>query len=161
MSLSRLSRWSAAGLTAWALLSGPLHAQGPGASPPPASPPQRSPFEAATTGAKKVDGLIPMYYKDQQILAEIPAGLLNQNLIVITSIAKGISAGQVLGGMSWGFGDDAVWAFNKSGEKMQIVRRNPRFKAAPGSPESAAVKMAYSDSILYALPIVTSTPSGG
>ncbi|MFN9375177.1 MAG: zinc-dependent metalloprotease [Planctomycetaceae bacterium] len=161
MLLSRLCRWSAAGLTAWALLSGPLHAQGPGASPPPASPPQRSPFEAATSGAKKVDGLIPIYYKDQQILAEVPAGLLNQNLIVITSIAKGISAGQVLGGMSWGFGDDAVWAFNKSGEKMQIVRRNPRFKAAPGSPESAAVKMAYSDSILYALPIVTTTPSGG
>ena len=31
-------------------------------------------------------------------------------------IAKGISSGQVLGGMSWGFGDDAVWTFKKVGE---------------------------------------------
>jgi len=80
---------------------------------------------------------------------------------VLTSIAKGISRGMVLGGMTWGFGDDVLWSFSKAGEKLHVMRRNVRFKATPGSPEGSAVKLAYSDSVLYALPIITSTPTGG
>ncbi len=88
-------------------------------------------------------------------------GALGQNYIVLVSIAKGVSRGSVLGGMSWGFGDDIIWTFNKVGDKLHVIRRNVRFKANPGSPEASAVKLAYSDSILYALPIVTTGPSGG
>ena len=36
-----------------------------------------------------------------------------------------------------------------------------RFKARPGSQEGEAIKFAYSDSVLYALPIIVNTPSGG
>ncbi len=128
----------------------------------PAMPPGASPFDAATKGTKKVEGgLFTMYYKDQQLLVDVSPGHLGQNFIVLASIAKGVSQGDVLGGMSWGFGDDVIWTFNKSGEKLQVLRRNVRFKANPGSPESTAVKLAYNDSILYALPIITTTPSGG
>ena len=49
----------------------------------------------------------------------------------------------------------------KVGDKIHVIRRNPRFKARPGTTESLAVKMAYSDSILYSLPILTQTPTGG
>jgi Met-zincin/Domain of unknown function (DUF5117) len=128
---------------------------------PAAAPPQKSPFETMTTGMKKEAGLWTMYYKDQQLLVDFNPGHLNQNFIVLTSIARGISAGQVLGGMSWGFGDDVIWSFAKSGEKLQVLRRNVRFRANPGSPEANAVKLAYSDSVLYALPILTTTPTGG
>lgn len=129
----------------------------------PAQPaaPQKSPFETMTTGMKKVDGLWTLYYKDQQLLVEINPAHLNQNFIVLTSIARGISAGQVLGGMTWGFGDDVIWSFAKVGDKIHVLRRNVRFRASPGSPEADAVKLAYSDSVLYALPIMTTTPAGG
>ncbi|MGE5195134.1 MAG: zinc-dependent metalloprotease, partial [Deltaproteobacteria bacterium] len=101
------------------------------------------------------------YHKDQQLLVDIPASHLNQNFIILTSIARGISAGPVLGGMTWGFGDDVIWSFAKVGEKLHVLRRNVRFRANPGSPEASAVKLAYSDSVLYALPILATTPSGG
>ena len=135
-----------------------LFAQAAGA---PASPPPKSQFETTTSGMKAVDGLWKMYYKDQQLLVDFSPSHLNQNFIILTSIARGISAGQVLGGMSWNFGDDVIWSFAKSGEKLQVLRRNVRFRANPGSPEANAVKLAYSDSILYALPIITTTPTGG
>ncbi len=63
--------------------------------------------------------------------------------------------------MSWGFGDDWLWQFRKVGDRIQIVRRNVRFTAAKGSPEEKAVKLAYTDSVLFSLPIVTIGPSGG
>lgn len=125
------------------------------------TPPPKSQFETLTTGTKKVEGMWTLYHKDQQLLVEIPPSHLNQNFIVLTSIARGISAGQVLGGMSWGFGDDVIWSFAKVGEKLHVLRRNVRFRASPGSPEANAVKLAYSDSVLYALPILTTGPGGG
>ncbi|HEY2252728.1 MAG TPA: DUF5117 domain-containing protein, partial [Planctomycetaceae bacterium] len=140
-----------------------LFAQAPAAS---GSPPAKSQYEQLTTGSgmKHVgaeNGLWKMHYKDQQLLVDFNPAHLNQNFIIVTSIARGISVGDVLGGFSWNFGDDAIWSFVKSGEKLQVLRRNVRFRAKPGSPEASAVKLAYSDSILYALPILTTTPGGG
>ncbi|MGQ0637372.1 MAG: zinc-dependent metalloprotease [Planctomycetaceae bacterium] len=126
----------------------------------PATPP-KSPYESAIDKLKKVEGMWTLYHKDQQLLAEITPSQLNQNFIVLTSIARGISRGAVLGGMSWGFGDDVIWSFAKVGEKLHVLRRNVRFRATPNSPESNAVKLAYSDSVLYALPIIATGPSGG
>ena len=148
-------------LTAMVLSVGLLNTGALFAQSPVASPPAKSPFETMTTGMKKEEGLWTMYWKDQQLLVDFKPGQLNQNFIILTSIARGISAGQVLGGMSWNFGDDVIWSFAKSGEKLQVLRRNVRFRANPGSPEANAVKLAYSDSILYALPILTTTPTGG
>ena len=60
--------------------------------------------------------------------------------------------------MSWGFGDDWIWQFRKVDDHIHIVRRNVRFTAAKGSPEEKAVKLAYTDSVLFSLPIVTIEP---
>ncbi|HVW03308.1 MAG TPA: zinc-dependent metalloprotease [Planctomycetaceae bacterium] len=135
----------------------PLSVQGADA---PAAP-TKSKYDTLIEGSKAADGLWNMHYKDQQLLVDIPAAHLNRNFIVLTSIAKGISRGAVLGGMSWNFGDDAIWTFRKVGDKLHVIRRNVRFRANEGSPEGNAVKLAYSDSVLYALPILTTTPSGG
>ncbi|NQT36127.1 MAG: zinc-dependent metalloprotease, partial [Planctomycetes bacterium] len=64
------------------------------------------------------------------------------------------------GGMSWGFGDDWLWQFRKVEERIQVVRRNVRFTAAKGSPEARAVELAYTDSVLFSLPIVSKNPDG-
>ncbi|MSR60418.1 MAG: DUF5117 domain-containing protein [Planctomycetaceae bacterium] len=157
---------AALGLIGWSLNGSLALAQAPTAAPagqpgmPPGAPP-KSPFETMTTGFKRVEGMWTLYHKDQQLLVELSSAHLGQNFMVNTSIAKGISRGQVLGGMTWGFGDDVLWSFAKVGEKLHVLRRNVRFRATPGSPESNAVKLAYSDSVLYALPIMTTAPSGG
>jgi len=63
--------------------------------------------------------------------------------------------------MSWGDGDDWVWTFRKRADKLQIVRKNVRFFAKSGSPEANAVANAYTDSVLFSVPILGTSPSGG
>ena len=126
---------------------------------PPATPAVApSKLDLAITGAKKVEGLWTVYHKDQQILVDLKQPQFGQDFLMLSSIARGVSQGQVLGGMTWG--DDVLWSFRKVGEKVHVLRRNVKFKARPGSPEASAVKLAYSDSVLYALPIVADTNGG-
>ena len=126
------------------------------------SKPKYPPFATLFKDAEKPQpGLIPLIQKDNNLYAELSGSHFNRDYIVLISIAKGIGRGSILGGMSWGFGDDWIWQFRKEGEQVHVVRRNIRFKAAPGSPEEKAVKLAYTDSILYSLPIVTMGPTGG
>lgn len=137
-------------------------AQSPGAAAAAAATERRaSAFEQTVMGMKKADGLWTVYHKDQRLLVDFSPAHLNRDFIIITSIARGISKMPVLGGMSWGFGDDVIWTFRQVGDKLHVVRRNIRFRANPGSPEGNAVDISYSDSILYALPIITRSPSGG
>ena len=85
---------------------------------------------------------------------------LNRDYIVLITIARGIGQTPIVGGISWGFGDDAVWQFRKAGENIHLVRRNVRFTAESGSPTERAVKVAYTDSVLFSLPIRTQEPAG-
>ncbi len=137
----------------WSLLSaGPASAQE-------AKKAEVSPYSEVLKDAKvTTEGLIKMHRKDGKLYGEITSSQLNKDFIVLISIAKGIGEGQLLGGMSWGFGDDWLWQFRKVDDNIHIVRRNVRFTATKGSPEEKAVKLAYTDSVLFSLPIVTHGP---
>ncbi|MGH7140028.1 MAG: DUF5118 domain-containing protein, partial [Pirellulales bacterium] len=121
------------------------------------------PYSEFLKDFKTVDGLIKLHRKENQLYAEISPSQLNRDFIVLISISRGIGEWQVglIAGMTWGFGDDWLWQFRKVDDNIQIVRRNVRFRAAHGSPEEKAVKLAYTDSVLFSLPIVTTGPSGG
>ena len=84
--------------------------------------------------AKKIEGLITLHRKDDQLFAELGPRQLDRDYIVLITIARGIGQTPIVGGFSWGFGDDAVWQFRKAGENIQLVRRNVRFTAERGSP---------------------------
>ncbi len=120
----------------------------------------KSRYDQLIDKKKKVTGMWTLYYSDQQILGEFTDPVLKKEYVIIPSISRGISQGMILGGMSWGFGDDAIWSFKKTEEKLFIYQRNVRFRAKPGTPEASAVELAYSDSILYSLPILTKSPAG-
>ncbi|MFT5526475.1 MAG: hypothetical protein ACI9HK_004452 [Pirellulaceae bacterium] len=111
--------------------------------------------------AKAVAGLVKLYHSDTKVFAEFSSADYASEYIVLISIARGIGRGSLLGGMSWGFGDDWVWQFRKIGKQVHIVRKNVRFRAKSDSPESSAVKNAYTDSVLFSLPITTTGPNGG
>ena len=92
--------------------------------------------------------------------AELPDSILGKDLFVLISIARGIGDGQLLGGMSWGFGDDWIWQFRRVDDNIHVVRRNVRFFADKGSPEEKAVDLAYTDSVLVSVPIATYDSNG-
>ena len=145
------------------------------AAPPasaPAAPPAKDAGSADTKGGKpafavllkdatKIDGLITLWRKDDKVYAELPDALLGKELFVLISIARGIGDRFLLGGMSWGDGDDWVWQFRKVDDNIHVVRKNVRFFADKGSPEEKAVDLAYTDSVLFSVPIATTGPSGG
>ena len=122
--------------------------------------PKYPPFAELLKDAQKLEGLINFYRKDDQLFAEIGPRQLERDYIALMTIARGIGQTPILGGFSWGFGDDAVWQFRKAGESIQLVRRNVRFTAEKGSPTERAVKVAYTDSVLFSLPVRTVTPQG-
>lgn len=142
----------------------PAAAQAPAAQTPAAAAapkPKYPPHAEVLKDFKQIDGLIRLYHKENRLYAELSNSQFDRDFIVLTSIARGIGEGMLLGGMTWGFGDDWLWQFRKVDENVQVVRRNVRFRAAKGSPEEKAVRLAYTDSVLFALPIVTIGPAGG
>jgi hypothetical protein len=106
-------------------------------------------------------GLLTVHKKGEQLYVELMPGDYQSEFLVLMAISRGIGQGSLLGGMTLGFGDDWVWQFRKVGEKIHIVRKNVRFKAKADTPESTAVKFAYTDSVLFSLPIATKGPKGG
>lgn len=128
----------------------------------PAAAPEKPKFDQMIDGKTKVTGLWNLYHKDQTLFAEIRPEHIGRDFIVLPTIARGISQRPIIGGMTWTTGDDdMLWSFRKVDDKLMLQRRNVRFKAKPGSPEASAVEKAYSDSVLFALPIMATGPSGG
>jgi len=119
------------------------------------------PHEVILKEAKAVDGLIPLYRKDNRLYAELSGGHFQDEYLVLIAIARGIGQRPVLGGYSWGSGDDWVWSFRKVDKNVHVVRRNVRFKADGGTPEARAVKNAFTDSVIFSLPVITKGPKGG
>jgi len=122
--------------------------------------PKYPPYADVIKDHETIDGLIKTHKKGNRLLAELGSRQLNKDFIVLISIAKGIGRGTILGGMSWGFGDDWIWQFRKVDDRVHLVRRNVRFTADSGDPQSKAVDLAYTDSVLFSLPILTTAPDG-
>lgn len=111
--------------------------------------------------SKQEKGLFPLYLKDNHLYAELGGSHYEKEFIVLISIARGIGQQPLYGGMTWGFGDDWVWSFRKIDKRIHVIRKNVRFKAKIGTPSATALKYAYTDSVLFSLPIIASGPQGG
>ena len=118
-------------------------------------------FQKVVKDSERIEGLLPLYRKEDKLIVEVPSKLLGKEFFITISIAQGIGSNSLLGGMSWGDGDDWVWTFQKRADKLQIVRKNVRFYAKSGSPEANAVENAYTDSVLFSIPILATSPAGG
>jgi hypothetical protein len=127
----------------------------------PATPPTPPAHVNILKDAKTVSGLWTVYQKGSKLYWEISSADYGSEYIVMIAISRGIARGDLLGGFTWNQMDDWVWQFRKAGENVHVVRKNVRFKANPNSPESKAVAAAYTDSVLFSLPIMTKGPKGG
>ncbi len=105
-------------------------------------------------------GLFKIWYNDQRLLMLIKSSDLDKEFIVLTSIAKGISHNDVIGGMSWASTTTCSGSSRKSATTSTSCAATSASLANAGTPEAEAVSMAYSDSVLYSLPIVTDAEGG-
>ncbi len=118
------------------------------------------PFDRVVPEASKLGGPLTTYRKKDNIYWELDSGAYNADWIVIISIARGIGESELYGGQSIDYGDDMIWRFKKVDDRIQIIRRNFRYKSDKG-PDAEALRVAFTDSIIFSLPIVAKGPNGG
>ena len=139
--------------------AGPDSSPGPTNAPPAAATPPAKfrDFNEVVRGTERFDGLMTLYRTNETLYAELRPPQFDQPFIAPIAIARGLAmAGQPLN-----FGDEWILVFQRSGDKVQLIRQNIHFKAPENTPLQKAVKQNYTDSILMALPIVTINPGGG
>jgi len=113
-------------------------------------------------GAKKIDGLFPLYYKEkeQKLYLEISKSRYDKELIMPISIARG-AGWRYLGGDTLNFGNQWIISFRRSANRIHVVRRNVRHTATATKPLAQAVKTSYTDSVIKAVSIKSESSGGG
>ncbi len=110
-------------------------------------------FNTVTKGSKEIDGLFKLHQKDEHLYAEIRQDQFDRPLLCPIAVAKGAG----LGGMTLNGDEEWVLVFKRVGDKVQLIRRNVRFKAR-GTATTRAVQNTYADSVLMALRIHALNP---
>lgn len=117
-------------------------------------------FDTVIKDMTAMPGLMTLYRnkpddptKDQtKLLALIPKPLLNQDLLLATSISRG-----EMSGFQW---SDYLIRLQMVGRKVMISVPDTRFVETPGKPVTDAVLRTYTPAFLAALPIVAMNPQG-
>ncbi|HEY9239456.1 MAG TPA: zinc-dependent metalloprotease, partial [Burkholderiaceae bacterium] len=116
---------------------------------PPGSP---QPFAAVIRDAKKSDGLLTTYQKDEKVWIELRPQDFNKPFFLSAKLATGIGEGTVFGGL---MDDQRVVEFRRVYNQVQMIARNTGYTARTGTPEGRAVAAAFSPSLLASTPVAS------
>ncbi|MCU0929251.1 MAG: zinc-dependent metalloprotease [Burkholderiaceae bacterium] len=114
----------------------------PGARPDPAAP---RPFAEVIKDAQRLDGFVPLWRKDEKVWLEIAPDRLGRPLLLSVNVAssvgeKGLYASTM--GPSW------LAEFRRTGNTLQLVARNTRFRADGDAALQRAVAEGFSESLI-------------
>lgn len=122
----------------------------PAASAPAPGAPQ--PFATVVKDAKASEGLIPVWRKDEKVWLELSPEAFKRTYFLSPKLATGIGEAGFFGGLmasNWGgFGRAQAVQFRRVGNQVQLIALNNAYAAKDGSPSAAAVKSAYSPSLV-------------
>ena len=117
-------------------------------TPQPAGPPAAgSPpvFATVIRDAKKIDGLLTLYQREEKVWIELKPEDFNKPFFLSPKLATGIGEPALSGGM---FDSAQVIEFRRIHNQVQMVARNTRYTATPGTPEGRALGVAFSPSLM-------------
>jgi hypothetical protein len=148
---------SAAGALALALVTTPAVAaekdkkddRKPAAAAEPAKPEpgkeKEKPFAEVVKDAKAVSGLFTIYRTEDKTYLELLPEQLDRLYHAALTLESGLGE---RGFYAAQMGGVAAVSFHREGKTVQLVRKNLRFTADPGTPISRAVGRSFSDSIV-------------
>ncbi len=144
-----------AAVTAVAPAAAPASAVVPAASSaaPAARPePPPRPFAEVVKDARREDGFIPIWRKDEKVWLELAPARLGQPLLVSVNVAssvgeRGLYASQM--GPRW------LAEFRRVGNQMQLVARQTGFRGERDPALARAVREAFSDSLIGSTPVAS------
>jgi len=145
--------------------SGPAAAVGPGGAAsglrPPGAPPVAAvapgglrPFAEIVKEARRSDGVIAVWQKDDKVWLELRPEDLNKPFYLSPKLKSGIGEGRFYGG-SMLFGESGVITFRRIHNQIQLVWLNVNYVASAGSPESLAIESGYSPSLIASAPVLS------
>ena len=125
----------------------------PGTPQPAAAPPgSPAPFATVIKDAKKIDGLVTMYQKDEKVWFELRPEDFNKPFFLSPKLATGIGEAGVFGGL---MDDEHVVEFRRVHNQVQLIALNTDFTAKAGTPEGRAVAASFSPSLLASTPVAS------
>jgi len=123
----------------------------PGATPPAAAG-QPQPFATVIKDAKKSDGALTVWQKDDKVWIELTPEDFGKAMLFAPKIAQGIGEGGLFGGSMVGpygrYGRQQIVEFRRVHNQVQLVARNTEFGARENTPESRAVRAGFSPSLM-------------
>ncbi len=128
-------------------------APGSNAPTPPSPPSSLKTFAEVSRDAKELPGLFRLWQKDEKVWLELAPDQFDHDYFFSTNLDQGLGenrflAGSMASSLSRRFGGPAIVTFHKVGGNVQMIARNVKYTAQPGTPEARAVADAFSDSLL-------------
>ena len=125
-------------------------AAGAAAARPDATAPR--PFAEVARDAKRQDGFVPIWRKDDKVWLEIPKERLGQPMLFSVNVAqtvgeRGLYASQM--GPRW------MVEFRRTGNQMQLVARQTGFRGERDAASGRAVAQAFSESLITSSPVAS------
>src|SRR5262245_37255079 len=126
---------------------------------PPVLPGQPQPCAPVMTEAKKIDGALTLWQKDDKVWIELMPEDFGKPLLFAPKIARGIGEAGLFGGSMIGpygrYGRQQLVEFNRVHNLVQLLARNTEFTARDKSPEARAVEAGFSPSLLGSTPVAS------
>ncbi len=111
----------------------------------PVDPTALKPFDDVIKGAKRTEGLIDVWQKDDKVWFELKPADLGKAFFLSPKYKTGIGESRFYGGL---MGEELVVEFRRIHNLVQLIARNTEFVAKPGTPTGLAVESGYSPSLL-------------
>ncbi len=119
------------------------------AARPAAAPGGPAPFAEVIREAKRTDGFLPVWTKDDKVWLEIPASAMDKPFFFAVSVASGLGERFFWPGL---MGGSQVVEFRKVGNTVQLIAKNLKVRAPANTPLATALNESYSDSLLATAP---------
>ncbi len=135
---------AAAGAQPAAAASAPARpASGAAARPPEPGAPR--PFADVSKDAKRSDGFIPLWRKDEKVWLEIAPAMLNKPLMFSVNVAQSVGERGLYGSQ---MGPDWMVEFRRVGNQLQLIALQTDFRGARDPASARAVAEGFSESLI-------------
>ena len=125
--------------------------------PTAATPPGPPPFPVVIKDARRIDGPLTAWQKDDKLWLELRPEQLGKPFLFTPKVRTGIGEGLLVGGLMTypvaGAGGAQVVEFVRVANTIRLQARNTDVQARAGTPEALAVQGSYSASLLGAAPV--------
>ncbi|WP_026734128.1 zinc-dependent metalloprotease [Fischerella sp. PCC 9605] len=114
-------------------------------------------FRETVKGTDKLDGLFTFYHSEEnsKFYLEIKPEQLNKNYLCTVTLESGIGESGIYSGLPL---QDFLFYFRRVNNHLHFVVRNVKFRTEKDEPEVRSLARSFSDSVLYALEIVSIDP---